>query len=62
MRARDPTTCPPAEFVNSAGQLAGNRGVTFHREVSLAWKKSTHTDPGPNFPTVKFLDAVKAQL
>lgn len=34
-----------------ADQLAlGVHGYTSHYQVSLAWRKSTHTDPGPNFP------------
>jgi hypothetical protein len=34
-----------------ADQLAkGIKGYTSHYQVSLAWRKSNHTDPGPNFP------------
>lgn len=34
-----------------ADQLTkGYKGYTSHYQVSLAWKKSNHTDPGPNFP------------
>lgn len=28
----------------------GLHGYTSHYQVSLAWRESTHTDPGPNFP------------
>lgn len=31
-------------------KLAGVGGITTHAEVSKAFRKSTHWDPGPNFP------------
>lgn len=34
----------------------GATGVTTHRDVSRAYHKSTHTDPGPNFPMDQFLE------
>jgi hypothetical protein len=49
----------PKDFVSSAGLLAGTPGITTHAEVSKAWKKSGHTDPGPNFPLAHFLDLVR---
>lgn len=52
----------PAEFVSKAGLLAGQRGITTHNEVSLAFKKSTHTDPGAHFPMAHFLELVRASL
>ena len=39
--------------------LASSRGITTHRSVSEAWKKSTHTDPGANFPLMDFLGLVE---
>jgi len=50
----------PHAFVDAAGLLKGFRGFTTHAEVSKAWKKTTHTDPGPNFPMAHYLDLVKA--
>lgn len=42
---------------------AGLHGYTSHNNVSLAWRKSTHTDPGPNFPwDVLAADIVALQL
>lgn len=34
---------------------AGQRGITDHRTISLAFGKSDHMDPGPNFPWDIFL-------
>lgn len=44
-----------------ASKLTGPRprGITTHHEVSLAYKRSTHTDPGPGFPMQYFLDHVE---
>lgn len=33
-------------------------GITTHHETSKAWKQSTHTDPGKDFPMQDYLDAV----
>lgn len=38
------------------------RGLTQHRQVSRVFKKSDHTDPGPNFPDDYFLRLVKEYL
>lgn len=48
----------PAQYVNREGLRAGRRGITTHNEVSLAFRKSTHTDPGPNFPIIQFISQV----
>lgn len=44
-----------------AARLLGPRarGITTHREVSLAFKRSTHSDPGPGFPIDHFLEQVE---
>lgn len=46
----------------SAGDLArGERsGITTHAEVTKAFRKSTHTDPGPGFPMDDYLNLVRA--
>jgi len=49
----------PADPVDVAGLLAGKRGITTHDAVSKAWKKSTHTDPGPHFPMDHFISRVR---
>lgn len=38
------------QFVNAQGLLTGKSGITSHAEVSKAFKKSSHTDPGTGFP------------
>lgn len=45
----------PLEYIDAAGLVAGRRGITTHRDVSEAWRKSSHTDPGSGFPMVSFL-------
>lgn len=52
----------PPVFVDAPELVAGASGLTTHAEVSKAYKKSTHTDPGKNFPMVQFLDAVREYL
>lgn len=47
----------PLEWVDAAGLLAGRKGVTTHAEVSKAWHKTDHTDPGAGFPLDFFVDA-----
>ena len=39
--------------------LRGERGITTHAEVTKAYRRSTHTDPGPTFPMAAFLDLVR---
>lgn len=46
-------------FVDAAGLLRGESGITTHAEVSKAFKKSDHTDPGPGFPLAHFLELVQ---
>lgn len=51
----------PVDFLDhwelaSAGEKA--RGITTHREVNLAFKKSDHTDPGGGFPIGDYLRLV----
>ena len=52
----------PAVFINAKGLLAGTPGITTHAEVTKAWHKSTHSDPGPNFPTTAFLASIRAAM
>ena len=51
----------PMERVDSHGLLEGAKGITSHHAVSLAYKRSTHTDPGPDFPWDKFLAMVRGE-
>lgn len=52
----------PARFVNADALRKGATGITTHHEVSLAWRETNHTDPGPNFPMDLFIPAVAAAL
>ncbi len=49
----------PVQFVDAAGLQCGVRGITTHAEVSKAFKKSDHTDPGKGFPVERFLALVR---
>lgn len=49
-------------LVDAAGLLEGRRGITTHAATSLAFKKSDHQDPGPDFPAAAFVAKVKARL
>jgi N-acetyl-anhydromuramyl-L-alanine amidase AmpD len=52
----------PLVFVDAEGLQQGVAGVTTHHQISLAFKKSDHWDPGPNFPMQRFLlDAQRAR-
>lgn len=55
----------PARFVDFVTLRAGApfaRGITSHAAVSLAFGKSTHTDPGRDFPWSWFIETVGALL
>lgn len=45
----------PLEYITASGLAAGRSGVTTHRQVSLCWRKTDHTDPGPFFPMSQVL-------
>jgi len=49
----------PVAFVDAEGLKRGERGITTHAEVSKAFKKSTHWDPGPGFPMDEYLGMVR---
>jgi N-acetyl-anhydromuramyl-L-alanine amidase AmpD len=50
----------PVRSVSRAGLIAGDAGITTHNEVTHAFGKSTHTDPGEHFPMDWFVGRVKA--
>jgi len=67
----------PVIYVDAEGLLRGERGVTTHAQVTKACSlaktrnartspfykaKTTHTDPGPNFPMVSYLGTVRSFL
>ena len=45
----------PLRRLRAADLVAGRRGVTGHADVSAAFRKSDHWDPGPDFPWARFL-------
>ncbi len=49
----------PVRWVRAAGLRQGRRGLTGHVEVSRAFRKSDHWDPGPDFPVERFLSLVR---
>lgn len=49
----------PPRWLVAGDLLAGRRGITGHSEVSRAYGKSDHWDPGPGFPVETFLDRVR---
>lgn len=52
----------PPVVVGVTGLLSRNRGITTHNAVSRAFRKSTHTDPGPSFPLQWYVDQVAGFL
>lgn len=50
----------PARFCDAGALTRGEAGFTTHAEVSAAFGKSTHWDPGPGFPMLRFLELVRA--
>ncbi len=52
----------PPVWLSPADLQAGRRGITSHANVSLAFGKSTHTDPGAGFPADWYLQQVNLHL
>lgn len=48
----------PARFVSASGLRSGRHGVTTHQQVSLAFRQSTHWDPGA-WPRRRFMRRVR---
>lgn len=48
---------PPRALV-AADLLAGASGITRHMDVTEAYKRSTHVDPGVGFPMARFVQHV----
>lgn len=49
----------PAKLVTIEGLLKGQRGITTHVAVTRAFKRSSHTDPGPGFPLSQYIKDVE---
>jgi N-acetyl-anhydromuramyl-L-alanine amidase AmpD len=52
----------PVVWLHAAELRAGKRGITGHAQVSEAFKRSDHTDPGKAFPVQAYLGRVRAHL
>ena len=52
---------PPA-IVTADGLIHGLRGITTHAAVSRAFRKSTHWDPGPDFPLNWFVGKIRQEI
>lgn len=50
----------PIRFVGPDGLRRGERGITIHRYVSEAFRRSTHWDTGYHFPEDHFLELVRS--
>ncbi len=53
---------PPVRLTTEQVRDGKTRGFCGHSEVSLAFRKSDHWDPGPGFPWDDFLRMVRASL
>lgn len=49
----------PARYLTAADLREGKAGITTHRQVSLAFGKSDHTDPGAHFPIYLYIMLVR---
>jgi hypothetical protein len=45
----------PPVWLTVADLKAGKKGITSHNNISLAFRESSHTDPGPNYPESTFM-------
>ena len=52
----------PPVWLFPADLLAGRRGITSHWNVTRAFQRSDHTDPGPGFPAERYVRAVRRVL
>lgn len=52
----------PAVWLRPADLRAGKRGITGHADVSDAFHRSDHHDPGTSFPIEAYLARVKAHM
>lgn len=50
----------PVRFIRAAELQRGELGITTHYEVSQAWRRTDHTDPGKGFPIDLLIDKIHA--
>lgn len=49
----------PIAYVDAAGLLRRDKGITTHNDVTIAYRQGDHWDPGPNWPVNHYLDLVR---
>lgn len=52
----------PVVWLSVSDLLAGRRGITGHLQVSQAFKRSDHHDPGTQFPIERYLRLIRRHL
>ena len=52
----------PPVWLFPADLRAGKRGITSHNNISVAFRKGDHTDPGEGFPIEGYIAMVKKEL
>lgn len=52
----------PVTFLSASGLVAQRRGITTHKNVSDAFKRGSHWDPGSGFPMDWYLALVKKYM
>jgi N-acetyl-anhydromuramyl-L-alanine amidase AmpD len=52
----------PVRHVTVSQLKDGEKGFCSHHDITLAFRQSTHTDPGPNFPWTRFLTMVQNEM
>jgi len=52
----------PVAWLRAADLIARERGITGHADVSRAFRRTDHTDPGADFPVAQFLTLVRSAL
>lgn len=53
----------PALMLDASALARGaGRGITTHAACSECWHESDHSDPGPNFPLLEFVHAVRVAI
>lgn len=52
----------PIKWLSVMDLKTGRAGITSHANISAAFHKSSHTDPGPNFPVARYLQLVRVAV